>query len=182
MKNLLFFSYLFFILLLSSKPSILNAQCFDSGVLELSSLDGNNGFVLNGLNSGYESGTSVSNVGDVNGDGFDDLIIGAPGADGPSGDFYVGESYLVFGNSSIGNGGSVDLDNLNGTNGFTIYGVDDFDAIGGLFSSNAGDINADGIDDLIIGVSGANENGISNSGASYVVFGSLNLGSGGNFF
>ena len=36
-----------------------------------------NGFVLNGIDSGDFSGVSVSGAGDVNGDGFDDLIIGA---------------------------------------------------------------------------------------------------------
>ena len=40
-----------------------------------------NGFVLNGIDSYDQSGSSVSSAGDVNGDGFDDLIIGATGAD-----------------------------------------------------------------------------------------------------
>ena len=44
--------------------------------LELSSLDGSNGFVINGIDSFDESGRSVSSGGDVNGDGFDDLIVG----------------------------------------------------------------------------------------------------------
>ncbi len=50
---------------------------FDAA-LELSSLDGSNGFVLNGIDAGDGSGHSVSGAGDINGDGFDDLIIGAP--------------------------------------------------------------------------------------------------------
>ena len=45
--------------------------------LDLSSLNGSNGFVVNGINPGDTSGGSVSSAGDVNGDGFDDLIIGA---------------------------------------------------------------------------------------------------------
>ncbi len=55
------------------------------GVLELSALDGSNGFALNGINAGDRSGRSVSGAGDVNGDGVDDLIIGASMAD-PNGD------------------------------------------------------------------------------------------------
>ena len=49
--------------------------------LELSALDGSNGFVINGIDSDDFSGYSVSSAGDVNGDGFDDLIIGGLGAD-----------------------------------------------------------------------------------------------------
>lgn len=53
----------------------------------LNQLDGTNGFRLGGINSGGifgsgdESGRSVAGLGDINGDGIDDLIIGAPGAD-----------------------------------------------------------------------------------------------------
>ncbi|NES87665.1 MAG: hypothetical protein F6K10_43635, partial [Moorea sp. SIO2B7] len=61
------------------------------------------------------------------------------------------------------------LSDLNGTNGFIINGIDAFDNSGESVSS-AGDINGDGIDDLIIGARGANPNG-SGSGESYVVFG-----------
>ena len=70
-----------------------------SGSFELSSLDGSNGFVLNGVDASDISGNSVSNVGDVNGDGIDDLIIGALSAD-PNGNSYAGESYIVFGRAT----------------------------------------------------------------------------------
>jgi hypothetical protein len=50
-------------------------------VFELSSLNGSNGFTINGVNSGDASGISVSSAGDVNGDGINDLIIGANDAD-----------------------------------------------------------------------------------------------------
>ena len=49
--------------------------------LNLSTLDGSNGFKLSGVAAGDYSGRSVSAAGDVNGDGFGDLIIGAPGPD-----------------------------------------------------------------------------------------------------
>ncbi|WP_338421626.1 hypothetical protein [Nostoc flagelliforme] len=54
----------------------------------------------------------------MNGDGFDDLIIGAIGAD-PNGQTYAGESYVVFGSSS-GFGASLNLSSLNGSNGFVM--------------------------------------------------------------
>ena len=45
--------------------------------LNLSTLDGSNGFKLSGVAAGDHSGLSVASAGDVNGDGFADLIVGA---------------------------------------------------------------------------------------------------------
>ncbi len=50
-----------------------------ASALDLSSLDGSTGFRLDGIEAIDHSGCSVSSAGDVNGDGFDDLIIGAIG-------------------------------------------------------------------------------------------------------
>ena len=46
--------------------------------LDLATLDGTNGFRLDGIDACDFSGCSVAGAGDVNGDGFGDLIIGAP--------------------------------------------------------------------------------------------------------
>ena len=54
------------------------ASGFDAS-LDLATLDGTNGFRLDGIGRRH-SGHSVAGAGDVNGDGFDDLVIGAPGA------------------------------------------------------------------------------------------------------
>ena len=143
--------------------------------LDLSNLDGSNGFVINGVAPGDVSGNSVSNAGDVNGDGFDDLIIGGYGA-GPNG---AGASYVVFGSSS-GFAASFELSSLDGSNGFVTNGIDPGDR-SGISVSNAGDVNGDGFDDLIIGASGAGPNGIDDAGESYVVFGSASLGFTGSF-
>ena len=67
------------------------------------------------------SGISVAGAGDVNGDGIDDLIIGAPDAVSDA-----GESYVVFG-SAAGFGASLDLAALDGTNGFRLDGIDAYD-------------------------------------------------------
>jgi microcompartment protein CcmK/EutM len=130
-----------------------------SGTIELSSLNGANGFVLNGIDQGDQSGRSVSSAGDVNGDGFDDLIIGATGA-APNGNKQAGESYVVFGGVGVGASGTIELSSLNGTNGFVLNGIDVRDFSGQSVSS-AGDVNGDGVDDLIIGA----------RDQSYVVFG-----------
>ena len=70
------------------------------GIIELSSLNGVNGFVLNGIDVGDRSGRPVSSAGDVNGDGIDDLIIGARYAD-PNLNSTAGESYVVFGRNLV---------------------------------------------------------------------------------
>ena len=133
----------------------------------LSDLDGSNGFVLNGIAGGDRSGFSVSSAGDINGDGLDDLIIGAYYAD-PNGN-RSGASYVVFG-SDVPFSGAVELSSLDGSNGFVLNGIAGGD-LSGRSVSSAGDINGDDIDDLIIGASAADPNG-SQSGESYVVFGS----------
>ena len=143
------------------------------GVLDLSDLDGTNGFILNGIDEVDRSGSVVSSAGDVNGDGYDDLIIGAFSAD-PNGDSYAGETYLVYGGASApGTDGVLDLGALDGTNGFILTGIDPSDNSGRSVSS-AGDVNGDGYDDLIIGASKADPNGDSDAGETYIVYGGAN--------
>jgi len=152
------------------------------GIFDLASLVGINGFVIKGVAGGDRSGFAVSSAGDVNGDGIDDLIIGAWNAD-PHGKDFAGESYVVFGAvdlgvGGVGTGGMFDLSSLNGDNGFVLKGIDPYDASGRSVSS-AGDLNGDGFDDLVIGAWLANTNGQNLTGESYVVFGAADLGVGG---
>jgi hypothetical protein len=111
-------------------------------------------------------GFSLSNAGDINNDGFDDLIIGAPNAYTDS-NGKPGQTYIVFGQSEFDS--SFDLSSLDGSNDFVINGqsIEDYS---GLSVSNAGDINNEDIDDLIIGTPQATPNG-TNSGQIYIVFG-----------
>ena len=134
--------------------------------INLSSLDGSNGFRLDGETLFGHSGNSVSSAGDVNGDGFDDLIVGAFRAD-PNGSA-SGSSYVVFGRAT-GFGATIDLSSLDSNDGFRLDGVAMGD-FSGRSVSGAGDVNGDGFDDLIVGASGADPNG-EHSGSSYVIFG-----------
>ncbi|GEM19671.1 integrin alpha [Nitrosococcus oceani] len=149
-------------------------------VLELSTLDGSNGFALNGIAASNGTGRSVSGAGDVNGDGFDDLVIGAPGVslNDVSG---VGQSYVVFGTGG-GFPAVLELSTLDGSNGFTLNGIvftlnglglysSEVGGRSGFSVSGAGDVNGDGFDDLVIGAPDAGPNGVSGAGQSYVVFG-----------
>ncbi len=132
--------------------------------LDLSSLSGANGFKISGEANRINEGYSVGFAGDVNGDGFGDLVMGAPGGAGG------GVGYVVFGKAS-GFGANLDLSNLNGANGFKILGAANAYSAGFSVAS-AGDINGDGIADLVIGAIGASPHG-TYSGAAYVVFGKL---------
>lgn len=136
--------------------------------ISLSTLDGANGFRIDGIDPAGLSGYSVSGAGDVNGDGIDDFVIGAPGAE-PDGGEFVGASYVVFGRRG-GFGASFELSSLDGANGFRIDG-DDRTSNSGLSVSSAGDVNSDGIDDVLIGAPNADPGGNNSAGKSYVLFG-----------
>ena len=154
--------------------------------IDLSVPLGGAGITIFGATAQDFSGQSVSNVGDVNADGFADILIGAWQGDGAANAISnSGESYLIFGGSSLP--GSIDLGSL-GAGGVTIYGVDPND-LSGWSVSDAGDVNGDGFDDLLIGaLEGASaSNGRASAGETYVIYGkavfptTINLANPGSF-
>jgi len=118
---------------------------------------------------GDRSGASVGDAGDINGDGLNDLIIGAFKYDEEN----SGDHYVVFGASGLGMQGAVELSELDGSNGIVIQLVDQTE--GGTISIDVdavGDVNGDGVDDLTIFDPTAN----AGAGQRTVVFGSGGLG------
>ena len=140
-----------------------------ASAIDLGSLNGTTGFRLDGIDANDGSGQSAASAGDVNGDGFADIVIGARTAD-PNGDSYAGESYVVFGRAPGGFASAIALASLDGTTGFRLDGIDANDS-GGRSVASAGDVNGDGFADIVIGATGASPNGHNSAGETYVIFG-----------
>jgi hypothetical protein len=115
-----------------------------------------------GEGAGDDSGSSVAGAGDVNRDGYDDILIGAVGND--DGGTYAGQTYLIFGKAS---GWAMDTD-LSAADA-SFWGEDTYDDSGSSVAG-AGDVNGDGYDDMLIGAY-ADEDGGSYAGQTYLILG-----------
>lgn len=122
------------------------------------------GFKILGLQRDSSLGTSLKNLGDVNGDKKSDIIISEPGFNN-----YAGIAYVIFGTNE-GFPLEIDLNNFTEEQGFIING-----ATGAV--SGAGDINNDGVNDIMIGVLNVHLVGGQHlsDGAVYVIYGGASL-------
>jgi hypothetical protein len=143
--------------------------------IDLSLLDGTNGFIMNGIDKADFSGYTVSGPGDINQDGFADILIGAWKAKVRRNNKNLGkagEVYLVYGRSSPE--AVLYLDSLDGANGFLVEGADKNHRLG-LALSGVGDINGDGGSDYAMGAPFAKvqvgNSKRSKAGQTYVIFG-----------
>ncbi len=104
---------------------------------------------FNGIGPNSFMGISVSNAGDVNGDGYDDIIVGSA-QDGP------GHSYVYYGGTNMNSDPDVSMSNQRPNDNF------------GISVSSAGDVNGDGYADVLIGT---------NSDRAYLFLGGQNMDS-----
>jgi VCBS repeat-containing protein len=128
------------------------------------------GFKINAQASGNLTGYDVSSAGDINGDGFDDILISA--TNNAEGGTTAGAAYVVFGNAA--GLSTISLSDVAaGTGGFKILG-DTGDSLGKTVSA-AGDVNGDGYGDILVGALDSDAGG-TDSGAAFVIYGSASYG------
>ena len=119
------------------------------------------------------AGKAVARAGDINGDGFDDLLIGAYQQD--AGGYKAGAAYLVLGGPLLlASGSPRSLSSAE----FMLIGEASEDRAGWSLSG-AGDVDGDGYEDLLVGASG-NDIGGEDAGAAYILLGGLALAGGGS--
>ena len=140
--------------------------------LNLAFLEPNNGVQLGGANNNDQFGYAVDNVGDFNGDGIADLLIGALWYDMPNATD-SGAAYLIYGSTTPVNMDMAGF--VTGALGIRFRGTASGDETGKAVSG-AGDINDDGKMDLLIGAPGADHSdGRVDSGAVYAIFGTSTM-------
>lgn len=134
----------------------------------LNDLDGTTGFIINGATSFSNSGIGVGGVGDVNSDGVDDFGIAAAGFSVGGG---TGRTYIVYGNSAPDAfPGVMSLATINGSNGFTLDNASPFTDLADQVAA-AGDMNGDGLDDILTGARFKRDPPAISTGGAYLVYG-----------
>lgn len=134
----------------------------------LNDLDGTTGFIVNGATSFSSAGVGVGGVGDVNSDGVDDFGIAAAGFEIGGG---TGRTYIVYGDDAPNAfPGVFSLAAIDGSNGFTLDNASPFDDLANQVTA-AGDVNGDGLDDILTGARFKRQPPATPTGGAYLVYG-----------
>jgi hypothetical protein len=135
---------------------------------------GSAGVIINGHATADDFGTSITGGGDVNGDGRDDILVGAPLADTTlGGGDATGRTYLIHGSTSFP--ATIEASNVGGSvAGVLFQGIDTDDRSGNALGAG-GDVNGDGYADLLIAARNGDPNGDGNAGEVYLIHGSPSL-------
>jgi hypothetical protein len=143
----------------------------DATSIDLGSVGAGKGYRILEAEPGGEFGSALAAAGDVNGDGREDLIVGARSA-APFGRSYAGAAYVIYGSSATTD---VDLASLPPTRGVMIAGSAPGDHAG-MAVAGVGDINGDGYADVAVGSPDADPLGREGAGGVNIVFGGPSLG------
>ena len=138
-----------------------------AGEIDLASLQAPQGFRMAGTRQAERLGTTVAGLGDVNGDGVDDLLVGAPVS--PTSGMQPGRAYVVYGRST-GFGLDVTLEQPEAFGGFIVEGAHPRGRAGAR-AAGVGDTNGDGVSDILLGAPEAIVGSGSTRGEMYVVLG-----------
>jgi FG-GAP repeat protein len=143
----------------------------DASSVDLGSVGTGKGYRIIGAQPGEQLGWSLAAAGDINGDGRQDLIVGAPSA-APFGRAYAGAAYVIYGSTATTD---LDLASLPVTRGFMIAGSAQGNHAG-MAVAGIGDMNGDGYADVAVGSPDADPQGRDTAGTMNIVLGGPSLG------
>ena len=126
------------------------------------------GYTITGPTGSRDFGTVIASAGDVNGDGVEDLLVGAPSTS-VDGRVNTGSAFVIYGGRPAVD---LDMDDLDPSIGLRIDGAHAASTLGTSLAGG-GDVNGDGYGDIVVGAEGerVTPNPTSTEGAAYVVFG-----------